>query len=196
MTISTAATQPVTPLQFRNVPIRIAMLDGLPWFYLSDLCTALRRTPEVAKVVDDLCFPQFARRSFLDPSEGDITVLSPIGAWYLTELVDRMGGQALAAWTRREQKRLCPDPAPNDCNVYLTMLPDHCLPPRPARYSGRLNEWQELRFSPAGMKEIGRWPAHYAPVLDAYRAAEVARLSRGGLNDRLSGIPANAEGSR
>lgn len=196
MTISTAATQPATSLQFRTFIIRIAMLDGLPWFYLSDLCAALRRTPEVAKVVDDLCFPQFARRSHLDPSEGEITVLSPIGAWYLTELVDRMGGQALAAWTRREQKRLCPEPAPNDPNVFLTMLPDHCLPPRPAKYSGRLNEWQELRFSPAGMKEIGRWPALYAPVLDAYRAAEARIMSGAGLIERGPNTPTHAEGTR
>jgi len=177
MTIPTAATQPVATLQFRTFAIRIAMLDGVPWFYLADLCAALRRTSEAAKTVDDLRFPQFARRSHQDPTVGEVTVISPIGAWFLTELIDRMGGQTLAAWTRREQQRLCPEPSPNDPNVFLTMLSDHCLPPRPARYSGRLNEWQELRFSPAGMKEMGRWPACYAPVLNAFRAAEARAMT-------------------
>ncbi len=177
MTNTTAATHPAMTLQFRTYAIRTVSFDGVPWFYLQDICAALRRTPEVAKTVDDLRFPQFTRRSHLDPTEGGVTVLSPIGVWYLTELIDRMGGQALASWTRRQQKDLCPEPTANDPNVFLTMLPDNCLPPRPAKYSGRLNEWQELRFSPAGMKEVGRWPAHYAPVFDAVRAAEASAMA-------------------
>jgi len=193
---STAATQPATTLHFRTYAIRTVSLDGVLWFYLPDVCAALRRSPEVAKVVDDLRFPQFARRPHQDATEGEVVCVSPIGVWYLTELIDRMGGQAFAAWTRRQQRDLFPEPAPNDPNVFLTMLPDNCLPPRPARYSGRLNEWQTLRFSPAGMKEIGRWPALFAPVLDAFRAAEAEVLARAGMAPVSPSATAEAEVSR
>lgn len=196
MTNSTVATLPATTLQFRTYAIRTVSIGGVIWLYLPDVCAALRRTPEVAKTVDDLRFPQFTRRSHIDPTEGEVTVLSPIGVWYLTELIDRMGGQALAAWTRRQQADHCPEPTSDDPNVFLTILPDNCLPPRPARYSGRLSEWEALRYSAAGQKTIGRWPALYAPVFDAYRAAEAEVMARAGMTLSPSSAPRTAEAAR
>lgn len=196
MNVSTVDTQPAATLPFRTFAVRTAMLEGLPWFYLDDLCAALRRTPEAGKIVNDARFPQFARRSHRDPEAGEVTVISPIGTFYLTELIDRLGGQALAAWTRRQQQRLCPEPVPGDPNAFLTMLPDNCLPPRPGKYSGRLAEWDELRFSPAASKKIGRWPAYYAPVIEAFRGTNACALSNGGLTWPAVGSPSIEGGAR
>lgn len=178
MTTPADLTGSAEPLRFRNRPIRHTMIDGVPWFYLADLCTALNRSSATARLAETRQFPDFARQSHVDETDGETLVLSAVGVWYLTELDDRLAGQALAAWARREARQLCPSPAPNDPNMFLTILPDRCLPPLPAKYTGWFNEWDDLRFTREGMDTIGRWPYYYAPVYASVREAENRIMER------------------
>lgn len=146
---------PATPgdhaltLDFKGTPIRVHMHEGVPHFALADLCEALGRDHHAAARVANPRFPAHAKLTCLeetgDGAFQDITMLTPVGVYFLTDLIDPVGGQKLAAWSRREAKRLCPDPRDNDPAMFLTLMPDRTLPPRPGKYSGRLSEWLNLR---------------------------------------------------
>ncbi|MCW2349804.1 hypothetical protein [Sphingobium sp. B12D2B] len=137
-------------LTFNNCPIRVIMFDGVPWFVVPDLCAAMGVYPKFAAKVNNPAFPPSAKRTCSEVTEEglqDIVLVSPVGAWWLTALVDPARGQGLAAWTRREAQRLCPEPRPGDPAMFLTVGADGSLPPRPFRYSGRKAEWEDLRHS-------------------------------------------------
>lgn len=148
-------------LEYKRLPLRAVLIDGVPWFSLRDIRLALHYDPEAEAVIDHPDFPAHLwtiGEELPDPEvpgEPERTVLlSPVGVWRWTHFTDPARGQGIAAWTRREALARCPDADPKNPHVYLTMGPDWSLPIRPLRYSGRFAEWEELRFS----KEYLRGP--------------------------------------
>jgi hypothetical protein len=165
---------------YRDTPVRILMLDGLPWFALSDICQAAGYHPRAADAVDAKDFPKEAKRTISeeagDGSSRQVELLTSVGVWWLTALNNPGRGQGVAAWARREALKLCPEHAPKDPALFLTLKPDGELPPRPMRYSGRLAEWEELRFSREYMnRAVDSRVALQARLL---REAEAARLAQ------------------
>lgn len=138
-------------LTFKDHPIRIVMQDGVPWFSLNDICLAMNRNHYAAEQAYGRNFPEHARRTCSEETEEgelqDATLLSPVGVWLFTHLIDAAKFQQLAAWARKEAKRLCPNPRENDPSMFLTLTPDGELPPYPMKYSGRKAEWLALRGS-------------------------------------------------
>jgi len=129
------------------------MIDGVPFFAVSDLCDASRFKHFVGDVVARPDFPDHARRSVREELEdgtyADAWVISPVGVFLFSDLTDAGRLQGLSAWARREAARLCPNPRPGDPAIFLTLSETGELPPRPLRYSGRRAEWEELRWSDA-----------------------------------------------
>lgn len=143
---------PTDTLTYKNNPIRIVMIDGAPWFSLEDITLTLGYRPSVAAYVDRRAFPAFAKRECQEDTEDgmiDATIISPVGVWYFTNLTDARKGEKLAAWAKREAIRLCPDAAPDDRHVFLTLDPHGDLPPCPTKYSGRISEWLDLKDAAA-----------------------------------------------
>jgi len=138
-------------LSFKDHPIRIVMQGGCPWFSLEDICTAMNRNHYAAQMAHGRNFPEHARRLCWEEDDNgerqEVTILSPVGVWYFTDLIDAGKFQALANWARKEALRLCPNPRDNDPAMVLTLLPGGVLPPRPMRYSGRQSQWLDLRQS-------------------------------------------------
>jgi hypothetical protein len=94
-------------------------------------------------------------------------MVTPVGAWRLTDVLDRYRAQPLAAWTKRTSRDLCPDAAPNDPAMFLVLEPDGSLPPAPTKYSGRLSEWRDLKDSDAYLEaRYGLRPVAKKPVQD------------------------------
>jgi len=131
--------------------VRIVMQDGVPWYSLNDLCLAMNRNHYAAEMAYGRNFPEHARRICLEEDDNgemqDATLLSPVGVFFLTDLIAPAKGQDLAAWARREAQRLCPNPIENDPAMFLTLQPDGELPPYPMKYSGRRAEWLALKGS-------------------------------------------------
>jgi hypothetical protein len=153
MTTQSAPQEHDDLLTFRGHSIRIARADsGVPWFALPDLCDALNRRMEYdAPRVAGPHFPSFARCTLKEETEEglqDITLLSPVGVFFLTALTEPWKGAALTNWARKEAQRLCPNPTPGDPAIFLTYMEDGDLPPCPTKYSGRRAEWNDLRYSP------------------------------------------------
>lgn len=152
-----------TTLAYKGRSIRVLPVDGVPWFGLPDLADSLGLSLEEAdKLVHSPDFPAHARLGCLESPEpdpeittdpGPVTILSPVGVWWLTALMDDGGGsgQGLAAWSKREAARMCPAPTPGNPAVFLTLARDGMLPPYPWKYSGRRAEWIDLRWSNAGI---------------------------------------------
>ncbi len=137
-------------LTFKNTPIRIAMIGKVPWFCASDIAEAMGWGPIQLAKLDDPKFPAFAKTTCSEEADDrlqETVMLSGVGVWYLTDLINPAKGQALANWARRESVNLCPEPAENDPAMFLTLLPRGGLPPRPWPYSGRRAEWEALRWS-------------------------------------------------
>lgn len=150
-------------LAFKGRTLRAIPVNGVPWFGLPDLADALGISEEEAdKLVQSPDFPTHARLVCYESPEpdpeitsepGQVTIVSPVGVWWLTALMDDGGGkgQALAAWAKREGARLCPSPAKGDPAVFLTLARPGVRPPYPWKYSGRRSEWIDLRWSDAGI---------------------------------------------
>lgn len=136
-------------LLFKDIhPIHSVQFDEVPFFSLADISMALGwnyRADLYAKADD---FPDHGRRIVrpIDrPESPGAIYLSPVGVWRLTALLDPYGGQALAAWAKRETTRLIPEPRTGDPAVFLTLDEDGDLPPAPTKYSGRRAEWLALK---------------------------------------------------
>lgn len=141
-------------LRFQKHVIRIALFSGVPWFALPDICDALDWDPQSLENRVKSLLPSFAWKSWVEAEDVDVpgrpehvTLLSPIGVWYLTHLGDPAQGQSIAAWAKREAESLCPHSCKDDPTVNLTLLPGGHLPPYPLRYSGRKAEWYNLANS-------------------------------------------------
>jgi hypothetical protein len=154
MTIPSDPTGPPRTLAFQDAPIRIALIDRIPWFSAADICQILgvrldeRMTPEYH--VRHL--PSFTHRHCrLDGSDAsnEELCLSPVGVWYLTTQFDRPQGPTISAWAKREATSLCPDTTPDDPAMFLTLLPGGVMPLRPHKFSGRLAQWHALKETPA-----------------------------------------------
>jgi hypothetical protein len=107
------ATQAQQTLLFKEYPIRIVMVDSVPWFSLEDVTEALGYTHLSTKRAFHETFPEHARMDCLEETEeGQITttVLSPVGVWHFTAILDAYRGQGLANWARKEALRLHPNP--------------------------------------------------------------------------------------
>jgi hypothetical protein len=144
------ATQAQQTLLFKEYPIRIVMVDSVPWFSLEDVTEALGYTHLSTKRAFHETFPEHARMDCLEETEeGQITttVLSPVGVWHFTAILDAYRGQGLANWARKEALRLHPNPPAKDPRFFLTLTADGQLPPTPAKFSGRLSEWRDLKDS-------------------------------------------------
>lgn len=181
-------------LDFKGHPIRVLLVRKVPWFELSDVCDALRPHEDVDRLVYDPDFPAFAKipaQEDRDPNvhgePQDVTLLSPVGVWYLTTLMDAPGkGQAIAAWAKRQAAQLCPDPAPGDPAVFLTILDVEGrkeLPPYPWKFTGRRSEFLALKDSNAWVR---RDDPFWKPGLKA-PPAPVDPVARQQLRDRLLG---------
>jgi len=139
-------------LWFEKHPIRIVQRhDGVPYFAVPDLCAAMGRETCSQRVLDTI--PDHAKfagcQEEADSGLEPISMLTPVGAWWLTHNLDAYRGQKLAAWTRRVARDLCPNPAPDDPAMFLTVDAQGQLPPRPTKYTGRHTEWTDLRYSDA-----------------------------------------------
>ena len=148
---------PIAPedtLYFKGHPIRILLVEGVPWFALPDLCDALGYWPSAMAAVDGSDFPACAKDvcdeepdDTIPGQPAEVVILSPVGVWWFTELTNATRGQAIASWAKRETTRLCPHAQPGDPAVFLRLLPDGSLPPYPCKYSGRKGEWINLKES-------------------------------------------------
>lgn len=143
---------PGQTLDYKGFPIRIAPIDGVPWFALPDIVEALGYRPEAANVVNRVSFPTFAQTTAEElpddevPGEPErVTVLSPIGVWLLTHFTNPERGQGIAAWAKREAVARCTSAAPDNRHMFLQLLPGDQMPPYPLKYSGRKAEWVALR---------------------------------------------------
>lgn len=139
---------PELTLAFKGNAIRIAMIDGVPWFSLTDICEVMSYYGDNAAALSANLPDHVCRDCFVETEAGetvDATLISAVGVWYLSTLTNPARFQQLAAWARKEAQTLCPDPQPDDPAMFLTLLPGAQLPPRPLRYSGRLAEWENLR---------------------------------------------------
>lgn len=137
-------------LWFQQHPVRYVQRDdGVPYFALPDLCAAMGRegcsSRVLATIPDHAKF--FGCAEETDHGSEPVTMLTPVGVWWLTHNLDAYRGQGLAAATRRKARELCPNARPSDPALFLTLDADGKLPPRPTRYTGRLGEWQDLRCS-------------------------------------------------
>ncbi|UXC90516.1 hypothetical protein EGM87_16005 [Sphingobium sp. RSMS] len=150
MTTQPATATQAQTLMFKEHPIRIVIVDEVPWFSLEDVTEALGYTQLSAKRAFHSSFPEHARMECLEETgEGQkaTTVLSPVGVWHFTAILDAYRGQHLANWAKKEALRLHPNPMPKDPRFFLTLTAEGQLPPTPAKYSGRLGEWRELKDS-------------------------------------------------
>lgn len=173
MSASTALYGPSGTLRYHGRPIRYIPIHGVPWFALPDLVEALGYRRAAAEVVNAPRFPAHLRHTCTeDPNDTgpgkpkDVTVLCPTGLWWWTALTEPGAGQHLAAWSRREAMRLCPDASPTNRYMHLTIGPDGSLPPYPTKWSGRHREWTDLRWSTAYLSgpkahERGRSPGPF-----------------------------------
>ena len=163
MTIETAPQGATQIINYKTTPVRILMLDGSPWFASEDIADALglhhwaidRQIPKL---------PAHAVRECQEDTEEGLTdakLLSPIGVWLITHLIDPRRGAGVAAWARRTAADLVPNPTPKDPRLFLTPAANGAIPPRPDKYSGRLSEWRDLKDELAGVKTIP-WEEHVA----------------------------------
>ncbi|WP_242153302.1 hypothetical protein [Sphingomonas sp. BAUL-RG-20F-R05-02] len=140
-----------TSLLFEGKPIAIVTFEdgGVPYFALDDLCDAIGWSKEVAAAkVQSYLFPAHGKRIAQEATEDgivNVTVLSPVGVFYLADLIDAPKGQRLTAWAKREARKLCPNASESDPAMFLTLSPGRRRPPRPMRYSGWLAEWLVLK---------------------------------------------------
>lgn len=133
-------------------PVRVFTFEegGAPYFCLDDLCRILGWTAAAAARVEDATFPEHGRRTVENPAEEGtrfLTVLSPVGVYLWTDRVNAGRAQKITAWARRESKRLCPSPRPDDPAMVLKLLEGDVLPPRPLKFSGWSGEWTDLKFA-------------------------------------------------
>lgn len=173
-TTQSAPTERLDPLLYQGHPISYILLDGVPWFALGDLCTALNRNEHAASIVNRHDFPNYAKQTVeeLTPDGWKpITVLSPVGVWFFGHHIDPARSQGLAAWARREASRLCPDPRPGDTALHISLMPDGTLPPRPYKFSGRRSEWYDLKDTATYVTPLAarsrEWAAQDQAVFDA-----------------------------
>lgn len=151
MNDNNSASQRAT-LQFKDHPVRIVMIDGVPYFSLEDICEAAGWSLSVCDRLHSklYSFPDHTKRPCYEETEDglrDTTVLSPVGVWRFTVSVDSYRGAGVAAWAKRESFRLCPNPRPKDPAMFLTLGKGGELPIKPTKYSGRRSEWFDLRDS-------------------------------------------------
>ncbi|HUD91614.1 hypothetical protein [Sphingobium sp.] len=136
--------------EYKGHPVRVLILDGVPCFPPEDIGEALGYYPQaVAEVVSRL--PAHALMPCLEDTESgltDVELLTPIGVWLLTNILDPRRDAGVAAWSRRVATELAPTADPKDPRVFLTVSASGTLPPRPDKYSGRRAEWYVLRDSP------------------------------------------------
>ena len=163
------------PLVFQGHPIAYIMLDGVPYFSLSDLCAAMGWTDQAAVVVNRPDFPDHAKE-IVEEQTADgwqpSLVLSPVGVFLWGHSQDPGRTQGLVAWTRREAARLCPNPRPDDPAMVLTLMSNGDLPPRPYKFSGYLSAWRDLKDT--GAHHIARAEfreRQLAPAREALRLA-------------------------
>jgi len=133
---------------FKDKPVRFVIINGVPWFSLEDSCDAIGRNFDLLARQVVAVLPAYAWRECTElAAEGtrDSILISPVGAWMLTELAACWRTQDFAAWACRESRNLCPNPAPFDPAMFLTLLPSGFLPPKPLKYTGRLAEWKRLK---------------------------------------------------
>ena len=158
MIITPTVDGPDHTLFYKKYPIRMLSISGVPWLSLRDIGDALSLNQDGLDLVNEPAFPAFAKMTASEEADPDIpgepedqVVLSPVGVWFLTALLSEpKRGEDLAAWAKRETKRLCPEPIKGDPAVFLTVLDNggqKKLPPYPWRYSGRRSEWLDLRES-------------------------------------------------
>ena len=163
MTTETAPQGPTQILHYKNMPVRILMLEGAPWFSSADIADALGLHHwAVDQQIPRL--PAHAVRECQEDTEEGLTdakLLSPIGVWLITHLIDPRRGAGVAAWAKRTAADLVPDPTPQDPRLFLSPAANGALPPRPDKYSGRLSEWRDLKDELAGVKTIS-WEEHIA----------------------------------
>jgi len=142
----------LTTLFFReDKPVRTVTFEpgGVPYFFLDDICEAAGWHAFSSGRVDSNYFPSFGKRTAEGVGEDGApfaaTVLSPTGVFYFTDLVDPGKGQRVAAWAKREARALCPDHPKNDPAMFLTLVWNDRLPPRPYKFSGYRSEWCALK---------------------------------------------------
>ena len=146
-----------TSLLFGGKPIAIVTFEdgGVPYFALDDLCDAIGWNKQVAAVkVDSYLFPDHGSRIAEEATEDgivNVTVLSPVGVFYLADIIDAARGQRLTAWAKREARKVCPNAAEGDPAMFLTLSPGRRRPPRPMPYSGWLAEWLALKDKSSAM---------------------------------------------
>ena len=156
MTIETAPQGATQIINYKATPVRILMLDGSPWFASQDIADALGLHQwAVDQQISRL--PTHAVMECQEDTEEGLTdakLLSPIGVWLITHLIDPRRGAGVAAWAKRTAADLVPNPTPKDPRLFLTPAANGAIPPRPDKYSGRLSEWRDLKDELAGVKTI------------------------------------------
>lgn len=178
-------------LSLKGKPVRIATIDGIPHFSLTDICSAVGWSTYTGREMrNPQCFNGGAIK--IDQPDGTTDhYLSTVAVWHLTHLVCPSEGQGIAAWTKRETLARCPDVPANDPRVYLQLTEEFQLPAwKPYKYSGRRAEWYALQKTPEYENRFAlRLEAmKYDPL---HQAAEKARL------EMLAEIAAaNAGGAR
>lgn len=149
MTATLPTDSPPLTREYHGQPVRIFMCENAPWFEATAICAAMGIAPATVESFNRKALDtDIALHAFDD---APVYVLSPIGAWKLGEDVDAYRCAKVSAWAKRQAAELVPEATPNDPRMFVTLTPDGRLPLRPAKYSGRLAEWDNLRCSPAGI---------------------------------------------
>jgi hypothetical protein len=142
---------PDTPntLHFDGTPVRIETVDGLTYYFLDDICSALGWSAFEARQATCRSFPPFGKLTlenvYDDCGPDRVTVLSPTGVFYFTNLVDAGRGQKITAWAKREARRLSPNHPKSDPAMFLKLVWGDKMPPRPYKFSGWRSEWYDLK---------------------------------------------------
>lgn len=147
-------------------PIRIFMWDGCPWFEAAPLRAAMAIDPAALDR-----FKQDAPPTDIAacPSETETAdAFSAIGHLKFVEAYASEMHAKFASWSRRTAFELVPRPAPDDARFHLTLNANGSRPPRPSRFTGRLDEWKDLKLLPEYRTDRG---IAMAQSWDAARAA-------------------------
>lgn len=169
-------------LDYKGRTVRALMIDGVPWFCLRDIVEALGWAKDTIDHANDPAFPPWAAVTAgegYDPDEietsPDLVLLSPVGVHFWASFVDEWKGQGIAAWAKRESRRLCPKPVSGDRAMFLTIVDradgTKALPPYGHRFSGWKSDWEDLKWS-------NEWIAaedHNRTVVQARRAVQAER---------------------
>jgi hypothetical protein len=129
-----------------GAPIRITIQGGCPWFEATDLCAAMDVNPAL---IDHFAEKALATDLGMHPFDAEpVPALSPIGHYKFVGIYGADAVANRAAWTRRKANELFPVADDEDPRFRLTLNADGSRPEYPNRYTGRLNEWKDLKCHP------------------------------------------------